>query len=103
MKMHLWLPVLLVLVLPAFGAEIPTDLDQQAKVDAGSALRQAGLPADEACVKAETLDRTELAELSQSDLDQKGGDAIITVVVIAAIVALVYIFFQHTERMNAPR
>ena len=45
------------------------------------------------------LDAVETAELQRTDADQKGGDALIVIVLVAAVVALVYIYFQHTENM----
>ena len=70
------------------------------RTQAAALLEGTGLPAEEAAAQAATLDRTELAELSESDPARKGGDAIIAVAVIAAIVVLVYILMDHMDRTH---
>ena len=77
------------------ASEIPPGLDSatvMAQPDANT-LAKVGLAADQ----AQALDLVELAEVEKTDPNQKGGDAIVTVVVIAAIVVLVYIAIQHMD------
>ncbi len=56
----------------AQAAEIPADFDRS-PTDAASALQSAGLPAEEARVRAASMDPVELTEFSHSDPRQQGG------------------------------
>lgn len=79
----------------AWSAEIPFDLDATG-AGPGQAVRlleKAGLPHDEAVARAVSMDRVELAQISRSDLEQKGGLADIVVVgAVALILVLMWIF-----------
>jgi hypothetical protein len=85
-----------------FGAEIPSHLDASPvdPAQAAALLEQAGLSQDEAVARAESLDQTELAQLSRSDLDQQGGEPIVTIAIILAVLALAYMYFRHQEAMS---
>ena len=103
----LCVPIVLAGLLPfgaGSGSEMPSDPARPdpvvSRTQAALRLEQTGLPAREAAVQASALDRTELAELAQSDPDRKGGDAIVAVAVIAAIVMLVYILMDHMDRAH---
>ena len=103
-KTFLSLPLVLAGLLPAgagFGAEMTSDPAPVGKIQAAALLEMAGFPAQEAALQASALDRTELAEVAQSDPERKGGDAIIAVAVIAAIVVLVYILLDHMDHMHS--
>ncbi len=83
------------LAMTARASEIPPGLDHATvtiQPDVKS-LEKVGLTPDQ----AQALDRVELAEVEKTDPNQKGGDAIVTVAVIAAIVVLVYIAMQHMD------
>ena len=85
------------LAMPVLASEIPSGLEP-ATVKAGldvQALEKMGLTPDQ----AQTLDGVELAQVEKTDPNQKGGDAIVTVAVIAAIVILVYIAIQHMDHI----
>ncbi len=84
----------------AWGAEIPAVVDASAgnRDQAVQALEQAGLPHDAAVSQAQSMDRVELAQLGRTDLTQQGGDTIVAIAVIAAIVVLVYILIDHMDR-----
>ncbi len=77
------------------AAEIPSALEPRGQVpdkaEAAAILGRAGLPAGDAAAKADSLDRVELTELAQSDLSQKGGGPIGTIVLVAAIAVLLII------------
>ena len=86
----------------SLGSEIPPQLGQSQVLDraqAAAILEHAGLPSDDAAAKATSLDRMELAELSHSDTSQKGGDVIVAIVVIGAIVFLVYLAMEHVNHV----
>ncbi len=74
---------------PASSAEIPSDPGQAV---AAAPLERSGTTRE--------LDATELRELAQSDPARKGGDAIVTVAVIAAIVMLIYILMEHMHTLE---
>ena len=78
--------------LPARASEIPPGLEPVAASPAADP-RTVGLTAED----ARTLDRVELARLEKTDPDQKGGDAVVTVAVIAAIVILVWLAMDHLD------
>ena len=65
--------------LPARASEIPPGMEAPAALEARS------------------LDRVEAAELAKSDPNQKGGDAVVAVAVIAAIVVLVWLAIDHLD------
>ena len=97
MKTSIVLSILLSLAcLPACASEIPPGLEPadrvEARLDAGT-LQQVGIAPDQ----VQAMDRVELAQLEKTDPDQKGGDAVVTVAVIAAIVIIVYLAFQHLD------
>ena len=71
------------------AAEIPPGVEQALAVAAP----------EQATVKS--LDAVETAELQRTDADQKGGDALIIIVLVVAVVSVIYIYFQHTENMAA--
>ena len=79
----------------AHASEIPSDLEPASAQPDSQMLKQAGLTPDQ----AKSMDRVELAEVEKTDLHQKGGDAIVTVAVIAAIVIIVYIAVQHMNHI----
>ena len=81
--------------MPARASEVPPGLEPATVVSQPDTrtLEHVGLAPDE----AQAMDRVELAQAGKADPDQKGGDAIVTVAVIAAIVILVYIAVQHMD------
>jgi hypothetical protein len=74
----------------AWSAEIPSHLDASPvdPAQAADLLQQAGLPHDVAVAHADSLDPVELAQLGQSDLEQKGGDPLTFTIVVVAVVIL---------------
>ena len=83
------------LLAPRIGAaEMPAGLDCQAPAVA-SALETGNAG------EIRSLDAVERAELAASEPGRRGGDAILTIAVLAAIVALVWMYFQHVEHMNS--
>ena len=93
----LGIPIVLAGLIPCaagFGAEIPSD--PAAPVQEAVWMEQAGLPASEFAA----LDRTELAEFALSDPARQGGDAIVTVAMIAAIVVLIYLLIEHMDHKH---
>ncbi|GEM_PF-4214589 len=86
-------PVLFLAPRFVTAAEMPSDLDHRAPsaVSTGS-----GVSAED----VRDMDAVERAELARSEPARQGGDAIITIAVLLAIVALVYIYFQHEENMR---
>lgn len=81
------------LAMSARASEIPAGLESATASTQPNAqtLEKVGLTPDQ----AQSMDRVELAQVEKTDLNQKGGDAIVTVAVIAAIVIIVYIAVQH--------
>lgn len=84
------------------GAELPSHLDAAAAGpdQAAALLQQAGLSNDDAVARAGSLDRAELAQLSRTDLDQQGGEPVVTIAIILGILALAYMYFRHQEAMS---
>lgn len=89
----------LLLARPAAAADLPAALDGS-DAQAQAVLEKAGVASADAALKVAELDEAEKAELAKSDAEQKGGDAVITIAVVAALVALVYLYFKHVEAMN---
>ena len=85
-----------------FGAEIPSHLDASTvgPAQAASLFQQVGLSHDDAVARAGSLDQAELAQLSRTDLDQQGGEPIVTIAIILGILALAYMYFRHQEAMS---
>ena len=83
------------LAMSARASEIPSGMETATVAPQPSerALEQVGLTPDQ----AQALDRVELAQVEKTDPNQKGGDAIVAVAVIAAIVIIVYIAIQHMD------
>ena len=88
-------PALFLAPRTAGAAEMSSDPACAARASA-SVLGQSGLPAGE----VGSLDAVEREEILNADPDRKGGDGLITIAVLLAIVALVYIYFQHVENMS---
>ena len=81
------------LAMSARASEIPSGLEPTTATAQPNAqiLEKMGLTPDQ----AQAMDRVELAQVEKADPNQKGGDAIVTVAAIAAIVIIVYIAVQH--------
>ena len=86
-------PALLLAPRHAGAAEFPAGMEAS-RAPAG--MEQAGVSAEE----IRSLDAVEREELRNSDPNRQGGDGLITIAVLLAIVALVYIYFQHVENMS---
>ena len=88
------LPLLLPALSPraAGASEIPLGLPRVSEQAPASAetLRQAGLTEEQVA----SLDKVEVAQLEKSDPNRKGGDAVVTVAVIAAIVIIVWLVLE---------
>ncbi len=85
------------LAMSARASEIPSGLEPASVTSrtAAGTMEKMGLTPDQ----VQTLDLVELAQVEKSDPSQQGGDAIITVAVIAAIVIIVYIAMQHMDHV----
>ena len=75
------------------AAEIPSGLEA---VQAPALMDKSGVSAEE----VRDLDAVEREELRNSDPSRQGGDGLVTVAIVLAIVALVYLYFQHVENMS---
>ena len=81
----------LVMSAPLMAAEIPAGLDRAVV----AAPQQTPTAAE-----VQNLDAAERAELAQSDPARKGGDTLLAIAVIIAVVTMVWMYFQHEENMS---
>lgn len=77
----------------------PSAPSAEARKAAVEKLEQAGLGAEEARTRLSAMQEQEIAYLAGSEVQiQRGGDAVVTILVVVLLVGLIFYVFGHVER-----